>query len=95
MPASVNVLEKAPMVEDALHEASRIKSVVTDAITDAVKDGVRVANRQIRRGRYAAEDALEEAKHVVRRRPIAAMVVIFAAGVLAGGILACIALPRR
>jgi ElaB/YqjD/DUF883 family membrane-anchored ribosome-binding protein len=89
MPASV--FEKTAMVEDALREASKIKAV----LTDAVKDGTRAANQQIRRGCHAAEDVLEEAKHTVKRRPIEAVAVVFAAGFVVGSLLAYFAMPRR
>ena len=89
MPTSV--FDKTAMVEDALREASKFRSTVTDV----VKDGVRTANQQIRRGRYAAEDMFEEARHTVKRRPVEAVALMFAAGVLVGGLVACLARPRR
>jgi len=89
MPA--DVLEKAARVEEALHEVSKIGSVVTDV----VEHGVRSANQAIRHGRYAAEDAIEEAKHTVKQRPLQAMGIAFAAGVLAGSLLTWIGLRRR
>lgn len=60
MPA--DVLEKAARVEEALHEVSKIGSIVTDV----VEHSVRSATQAIRHGRYAAEDAIEEAKHTVK-----------------------------
>lgn len=89
MPASV--FDKTAMVEDALREASKMRS----AVTDVVKDGVRVANHQIRRGRYAAEDLFEDARHAVKQRPVEAVSIAFVAGLLAGSILACATLQRR
>ena len=89
MPATV--FDKPMMVEDALREASKLKT----AVTDVVKDGVRAANQQIRRSRYAAEDALEEAKHAVKQRPVQALAIAFAAGLLTGSIVACLAMARR
>ena len=55
-------------VENPLREVSKIRSMVTDA----VEDGVRSASQAIRHGRYAAEDAIEEAKHTVKQRPLQA-----------------------
>ena len=89
MPA--DVLEKPATVEDALREVSKIRSMVTDA----VEDSVRSANQVIRHGRYAAEDVIEEAKHTVKRRPLQALAIVFASGVLAGGLLTWIGLRRR
>jgi len=89
MPA--DLLEKPVTAEDALHEVSKIRSIVKDA----VEDGVRSASQAIRHGRYAAEDAIEEAKHTVKQRPLQAMGIAFAAGVLAGGFLTWIGFRRR
>ncbi len=85
------VLEKPTGIEDALHEVSKIRSIVTDT----VENGVRSANQVIKHGRQAAEDAIEEAKHTVKQRPFQSIGVAFAAGVLAGGLLTWIGLRRR
>jgi ElaB/YqjD/DUF883 family membrane-anchored ribosome-binding protein len=86
-----NVLEKPTTVENSLHEASKIRS----RVSDAVEDGVRSASQAIRHGRHAAEDAIEEAKHTVKQRPLQAMGTVFAAGVLAGTVLTWIGFRRR
>ncbi len=87
----VEVSKKTPAVEDALREVSNIKSIVTDA----VEDGVRSASHAITRGRYAAEDVIEEAKRRVKQRPLQAIGVVFAAGALAGTCLTWIGFRRR
>jgi ElaB/YqjD/DUF883 family membrane-anchored ribosome-binding protein len=89
MPA--NVSERPETEENPLREVSKIRSMVTDA----VEDGVRSASQAIRHGRYAAEDAIEEAKHTVKQRPLQAMGTVFAAGVLAGTFLTWIGFRRR
>ncbi len=89
MPA--NVSERPGTVENPLREVSKIRSMVTDA----VEDGVRSASQAIKHGRYAAEDAIEEAKHTVKQRPLQAMGTVFAAGVLAGTFLTWIGFRRR
>jgi len=89
MPA--DLMEKPVTAEDALREVSKIRSIVKDA----VEDGVRSASQAIRHGRYAAEDAIEEAKHTVKQRPLQAMGIAFATGVLAGGLLTWIGFRRR
>ena len=86
-----NVLEKPATVENSLHEVSKIGSRVTDAL----EDGVRSASQAIRHGRYAAEDAIEEAKHTVKQRPLQAMGAVFAAGVLTGTLFTWIGFRRR
>jgi hypothetical protein len=57
MPAYL--LEKPATAGDAIREVSKLKSVAKDAL----EEGVRTASQVIRHGRYAAEDAVEEAKH--------------------------------
>jgi ElaB/YqjD/DUF883 family membrane-anchored ribosome-binding protein len=89
MPADLS--KKSPTAEDALREISNIRSVATDV----VEHGVRSASQAIRHGRYAAEDVVEEAKHAVKQRPLQAMGIAFAAGVLAGGLLSWIGLRKR
>jgi ElaB/YqjD/DUF883 family membrane-anchored ribosome-binding protein len=89
MPATL--LEKQPSLEDVLNEVSRIKTV----ITEAVDDGVRSALRAVKQGRHAAEDAVEDAKHAVKKNPLKAIGVIFAAGFLTGGLAFWIGMRRR
>lgn len=89
MPA--DILEKPATVEDVAREVSKIRSIVADA----VQDGVRSARQAIKHGRYAAEDVIEEAQHAVKQRPLQAMGIPFAAGVLAGSFLAWIGFRRR
>jgi ElaB/YqjD/DUF883 family membrane-anchored ribosome-binding protein len=84
-------MEEPATVENSLHEVSKIRS----RVTDAVEDGVRSASQAIRHGRRAAEDAIEEAKHTVKRRPLPAMGTFFAAGVLAGTVFTLIEIRRR
>jgi len=88
MPA--DALEKPAAVEDALREVSKIRSIVTDA----VEDSIRSANQAIRHGRHAAEDVIEEAKHTVKQKPLQSIGTVFAAGVLAGGLLTWIGFRR-
>jgi ElaB/YqjD/DUF883 family membrane-anchored ribosome-binding protein len=86
-----DTLERPAAVEDALREVSKIRSIVTDA----VEDSIRSANQAIRHGRHAAEDVMEEAKHTVKQKPLQSIGAVFAAGVLAGGLLTWIGFRRR
>jgi len=86
-----NALGKPSTVENSLHEVSKIRS----RVTEAVEDGVRSASQAIRHSRRAAEDAIEDAKHTVKRRPLEAMGTLFAAGVLAGTFFTWIGFRRR
>lgn len=75
-----DLLEKQASMEDVLHEVSRIKS----AVTDAVDEGVRTTMRALKHGRNAAEDAIDETKHTVKRYPLQAVGIAFAAGLVTG-----------
>jgi ElaB/YqjD/DUF883 family membrane-anchored ribosome-binding protein len=86
-----DVLEVPAAVEDALREVSRIKSVVTEA----VEEGVRSAIKAIKQGRDAAEDAIGEARHTVKRNPFQAMGVVFAVGILTGSLVTWLTSRRR
>ena len=78
-----DTLEKPAIFEDTLREVSKIKSVVAEA----VEDGVRSASQAVKHGRNAAEDAIEEAQHTIKQKPLQAMGIVFVAGLLVGGIL--------
>jgi len=88
MPADLS--EVTSTVEDALREVSKIKTMVTEA----VEDGVKTAVKAIKQGRYAAEDMIGEARHTVKRNPLQAMGIVFAAGVLTGAVVAWIGTRR-
>jgi ElaB/YqjD/DUF883 family membrane-anchored ribosome-binding protein len=85
------ILEKVGSVDDVLREVSKIKSI----ITDAVEDGVKSAVHALKKGRHAAEDAIDDARHTVKQRPFQAMGVVFAAGFLTGSILGWLGSRRR
>jgi ElaB/YqjD/DUF883 family membrane-anchored ribosome-binding protein len=72
--------ENPASMEDLLNEVSRMRS----AITDAVDDGVKSALRAIKQGRDAAEDAYDDARRAVKRKPMQAVGLFFAAGVVIG-----------
>ena len=82
--------EVTTTVEDALREVSKLKTMVTEA----VEDGVKTAVKAIKQGRYAAEDMIGEARHTVKRNPLQAMGIVFAAGVLTGALVAWIGTRR-
>ena len=88
---SVDLLQKPATVDDVFREVTKIKAVVTEA----VDDGVRSALRTIKQGRRAAEDAIDDARHVVKRKPIQAVGIVFAAGVVTGILAAWFGLSRR
>jgi len=83
-------LQKNATVEDVINEVSKIRS----AVTDAVDDGIKSAIKAIRQGRDAAEDAIDETKRAVKRNPLQAVGIFFAAGVVVGCVAMCLG-PRR
>jgi ElaB/YqjD/DUF883 family membrane-anchored ribosome-binding protein len=85
-----SVVERATPVEDVLRNVTPLRPV----ITDAVKAGVRSVKRTIRHGRYAADDAIEEAQHQIKHRPFQAIGAAFLVGALAAGFTALL-LSRR
>ena len=73
-------LDMPATMGDVLDEVSRIRTVVTDAVDDGFKSAVKA----IRQGRTAAEDAIDDARRAVRKNPVQAVGVVFAAGMIAG-----------
>jgi ElaB/YqjD/DUF883 family membrane-anchored ribosome-binding protein len=60
-----------------------------------VEDGVKSAVYALKKGRHAAEDAIDDARHTVKQRPFQAMGVVFAAGFLTGSLLGWLGSRRR
>jgi ElaB/YqjD/DUF883 family membrane-anchored ribosome-binding protein len=83
-------VEKPATMDEVLREVSRIKSVVTEA----VDDGVRSALRAAKQGRAFAEDAIDDARHVIKRNPLEAAGILFAAGVVIGSLVTLICYSR-
>ena len=72
-----NLLEKArERLVEAGGEVSRLKNEVSQA----VEDGVVSARRLARRGRYAAEDLIDDAAHRVKRDPLRSVAIGLAIG---------------
>jgi ElaB/YqjD/DUF883 family membrane-anchored ribosome-binding protein len=84
------ILEKQASVDDVLREVSRIKSMVADA----VEDGVQTALRTMKQGRNAAEDAIHDARYAIKRNPLQAAGIMFAAGILIGSIVTLVSSHR-
>jgi ElaB/YqjD/DUF883 family membrane-anchored ribosome-binding protein len=84
------ILEKNATVEDVVREISRLKGVVTEA----VEEGVESAVKALKQGRDVAEDAIYEARRTVKQKPLQSMGVVFAAGILAGTLVAWLSTRR-
>jgi len=63
-------------------EAARVR----ERIEHAVDDKVVAARRAAKRGRYAAEDLLDEATHCIKKNPVSAVAASFWAGFGLGAI---------
>jgi hypothetical protein len=83
-----SLLEKAMHVGEGLvgvqGEAARLKTGASHAFEDAVTEA--------KRGRYAAEDLMEDAAHRVKRDPLRSVVFGFALGVSLGALAVCVAM---
>ena len=85
-----SILEKQASVEDVIKEVARIK----DVVTEAVQDGVESAVKAMKQGRAAAGDAIDDARHTVKQKPLQAVGVVFATGVLVGTLLGWLSTRR-
>jgi hypothetical protein len=81
-----SLLEKAMHVGERLvgvrGEAARLKTAASYAVEDAVTEAKRFA----RRGRYAAEDLMEDAAHRVKRDPLRSVALGFLLGLSLGAL---------
>jgi ElaB/YqjD/DUF883 family membrane-anchored ribosome-binding protein len=84
MAMGTELLTKPATVDDVLREVSRMRTV----ISDAVDDGVRSAIRAVDQGRDAAEDAIKDVKKAIHKNPLQSLGIVFAVGVVAGGLIA-------
>ena len=89
MPSGLS--ESQATVEEIVREVSRLK----DIVTEAVEEGVESAVKAIKKGREAARDSIYDARRTVKQKPFQAMGVVFAAGVLTGGLVAWLSSRRR
>ena len=84
--------EKSGLLGKAMHvgerlvevggEADRLKTAASHAVEDAVTEAKRFAKR----GRYAAEDLMEDAAHRVKRDPLRSVAFGFVLGLSLGAL---------
>lgn len=86
-----DLLDKAPSIDEVFREVSRIKNTVTQAVEDGFKSAVKA----VEQGRRTTEDMIDDGKRMMRRKPVEAAGVIFAAGILTGALLTWISSRRR
>jgi ElaB/YqjD/DUF883 family membrane-anchored ribosome-binding protein len=86
-----DLIDKAPSVDQVLREVSRIKEVVTEAVEDGVKQAVKA----YKDGRQSADDIIHDTKRMVKQKPLEAVGIVFAVGVLTGALLTWAGSRRR
>ncbi|MDH4066105.1 MAG: hypothetical protein OEW19_17020 [Acidobacteriota bacterium] len=77
------VLDAARQAEHVAHEARRM----TERAADVLEDGLHTAKRTYKRRVHELEDLRDQAETSVRRNPLAAIGVTFAAGLLMGVVI--------
>jgi ElaB/YqjD/DUF883 family membrane-anchored ribosome-binding protein len=77
-------------VDDILNDANRIKAIVTDAVEDGIQQAVRAVNK----GRDAAEDAIHDTRHAIKKNPLQAAGIFLAAGVVIGSLITLLTVRR-
>lgn len=79
---------------DQFSEAAHKASQAATAVSDALEDGVASARRSIRQGADAASELIDDTKKRVKRYPVEAVAITFAAGIAAGAAIGLL-LRRR
>ncbi|HQZ40962.1 MAG TPA: hypothetical protein PLH72_18190 [Vicinamibacterales bacterium] len=74
------VLDAARQAEQVAHEARR----VTERAAEVLEDGLHTAKRTFKRRRHELEDLRDQAEIRVRKNPLSALGVTFAAGLVMG-----------
>jgi ElaB/YqjD/DUF883 family membrane-anchored ribosome-binding protein len=80
---TVDLNEAQATIGDVFREVSRMKSIVTDA----VDEGVQTALRAVKQGRDMAGDAVDDARHAIKRNPVQAAGILLAAGFIIGSLV--------
>ena len=89
--------EKTSLIGKAMHVGERLVEVgdgashLKTAASHAVEDAVTEAKRVAKRGRYAAEDLMEDAAHRVKRDPLRSVALGFAIGLSIGALAVWVA----
>ena len=90
--------EKSGLLGKAVHVGERLVEVggeaarLKTAASHAAEDAVTKAKRFAKRGRYAAEDVMEDAAHRVKRDPLRSVGLGFAIGLSLGALAVWVAM---
>lgn len=71
-------------VEEAMKQVEKSFHASKMVVSEALEDSKMAANRLVKQGRYAVEDCMAETAHMVKRNPMGAIAVAFAAGAIIG-----------
>jgi hypothetical protein len=69
------------------YEVERMKTVATDAVSDTLEDGMHAAKRAVKRGRYAAEDLMDETIYQIKQHPLRSAGITLGVGFGLGAIV--------
>src|SRR6266446_10598857 len=93
MPENRNSeVERNGVLKKALNTGVRVAEVGVDALltkaklSQTVEDGVYKAKRLAKRGRYAAEDLVDETAHRIKRDPLRSVAITLAVGLGIGAL---------
>lgn len=84
--------EKASLLGKAVHAGERVIQVGVEAArlkvqaSHAVEDTIVGARRLAKRGRYAAEDLVDDATYRIKRDPLRSVAITFAVGLGVGAL---------
>ena len=91
-------VERNGVLKKALNTGVRVAEVGVDALltkaklSQTVEDGVYKAKRLAKRGRYAAEDLVDETAHRIKRDPLRSIAVTFGIAFGLGALTAWLAI---
>jgi ElaB/YqjD/DUF883 family membrane-anchored ribosome-binding protein len=80
-------IDAAEQAAEAGLKVERLKKAASHAIEDGMTD----ARRLVKRGKYAAEDLVEDTAHRIKKDPLTSVGVAFGAGFCLGTVLALLA----
>ncbi len=72
--------KKAMLAEEKLSQMSAEATRIKERMSHAMEDGVDAARRAMRKGKYAAEDLLDETAYRIKRDPINSVAITFGVG---------------
>jgi hypothetical protein len=74
------------VLTEAIHASEKVAEAIPDMnrVQTSLEDGVKGARRAVKRGRYFAEDLMEDAIHGMKRHPLQTAAISFGLGLGVG-----------